>query len=456
MRRFLLLVLTIFTICEVYGQQVEGDWYGELNVGSGRLHLVFHISKTDSGYTSTMDSPDQSVKGIPVSATDLKGDTLSLSIAALGASYKGVVRGDGEIEGVFSQNGAVLALNLSRERTKVNRPEEPHPPYPYVSEDVVFVNKTAGVTLAGTLTKPAQSGAKFPCVVLVTGSGAQNRDEELLGHKPFAVIAHYLTRSGIAVLRYDDRGVGQSGGKFDGATTADFLTDALAAVDFLSTCSDIDKRKIGILGHSEGGTIALMAAAENPRIGYVISLAAMAQRGDSLLLKQNETMMRGLGMPAQTVSDYVDVLREIFRMQEQHTKEYVAKNQDTILICLSEKLEKLPDDLRKNAIAVLGNRSEWLDYFKSLDPRPYIAKIRCPVMAINGSKDVQVDATTNLEIIMQNLHKGKGNVILKYDSLNHLFQKCETGMPAEYGAIEQTISPEVLADITNFILTIRR
>lgn len=456
MRRFLLFVLTIFTICEVYGQQLTGDWYGELSVGSGKLRLVFHISKTDSGYTSTMDSEDQSVKGIPISATDLTDDTLSLSIAALGASYKGVVRGDGEIVGTFTQNGAVLSLNLSRKKTKINRPQEPHPPYPYVSEDVTFVNKTAGVTLAGTLTKPAQGGAKFPCVVLVTGSGAQNRDEELLGHKPFAVIAHYLTRSGIAVLRYDDRGVGQSTGKFDGATTADFMTDALAAVDFLSTCSDIDKRKIGILGHSEGGTIVFMAAAENPKIGYVISLAAMAQRGDSLLLKQNETMMRGLGMPVQTVRDYVDVLREIFRIQEQHTKEYVAKNQDTILICLREKLEKLPDDLHKNAIAVLGNRSEWLDYFKSLDPRPYIAKIRCPVMAINGSKDVQVDATTNLETIMQNLHKGKGNLIIKYDSLNHLFQKCETGMPAEYGAIEQTISPEVLKDVTNFILTIRR
>lgn len=450
MRRFLVLTVAIFAVSTAAAQGVTGTWYGQMDAGGSKLRMEFAISITDSGYVATMSSPDQGMKNFPVATTALVGDTLKFTIPRFGAAYVGFVKSDSLIMGTFSQSGFDFKLNLTRTSIKRNRPQEPKPPYPYICDEVTFNNAKDSVRLAGTLTLPS-AGGKFPCVVLVSGSGPQNRDEELLEHKPFAVIADYLTRAGIAVLRYDDRGVGSSKGKFEGATTANFMGDALSAVDFLMTRPEIDKRKIGILGHSEGGTIAFMAAAQNPKIGYIISLAGAAVRGDSILIEQNRDIMVASDFTAKAVTGYIDVLRDIFKLQQVNSAQYVTDNQANILAQLAPKLEKLPSNLSKNAVAVLNSRSLWMDYFKNLDPAPYIAATACPVMAINGSLDLQVAAATNLGAIKATLKNGKANVIKTYDGLNHLFQHCTTGMTTQYANIEQTIAPEVLTDILTWV-----
>lgn len=454
MRKAIILFFSLLAAVSARAQGITGDWGGTLKVGAQSLKIVLHIASADSGYTATMDSPDQGAFGLPVDSVLYRNPQLTLKQLRLGATISGTVTGD-TLKGIFVQGGFPLPLTLVRGDFALRRPQEPKPPFPYRSEEVSIYNAKDSITLAGTLTLPEGKGP-FPAVVLVTGSGPQNRDEELMGHKPFAVIADYLTRRGIAVLRYDDRGVGQSGGDFATGTSADFTRDALAAFDFLIERPEIARKKAGILGHSEGGTIVFMAAAQDPGVRFVVSLAGAAARGDSILLKQNGDILRSQGAPDSAANAYVDALRDIFRLQESYPPEYLRLHRDSLskVLFAGDRGRLLPAPVRQNALTVLTTPvAAWMRYFKQNDPKPYILATRCPILAINGTKDTQVDAAINLGLIQEyTAESGNKRVTVKsYEDLNHLFQHAVTGSPNEYAQIEETISPEVLADIADWI-----
>lgn len=278
-------------------QEISGQWSGALQLPTGKLRIVFNISAKDNGYTATMDSPDQGAKGIPVTKTTFETPVLMLEIAAAQIKYTGTCQ-ENQIKGTFTQGAfsAPLDLTKSSERIQVKRPQEPVAPYPYRSEEVTFENKKAGVTLAGTLTMPS-TGGNFPVVVLITGSGQQNRDEELMGHKPFLVISDYLTRNGMAVLRYDDRGMALSTGDFASATSTDFAEDAASAVEYLKTRKEVNRRKIGLIGHSEGGLIAPMIASTSKDVNFIVLLAGPGMKGDELMLLQKKRIEEKMGYP---------------------------------------------------------------------------------------------------------------------------------------------------------------
>ena len=385
---------------------IEGDWMGKLNLGPQSLTIVLHVNCNAQGEVECiLDSPDQGAKGIAVETDYCSSDSISVSLASLALSFQGKLKGD-EIVGTFTQ-GLSFPLILKRGEEKLNRPQNPVAPYPYKTEEVAFKNVADGATLVGTLSYPiGYKKGQTPVVLMVTGSGQENRDEEIFDHKPFLVIADYLARHGVATLRYDDRGFGKStGGDVGHATTLDFMRDAASGVDFLRTSKQFGK--VGILGHSEGGSIAFMLGAKG-KVDFVISMAGIGVKGDTALTAQ---------------------ANKIFELTGQ-------------------SMRFSTHQYRMNAII---KRSPWLNFFIDYDPSADISKTLCPVMAINGSRDVQVISSLNLAGIKAHLKPNPKNIIKEYPSLNHLFQHCKTGNVLEYRMIEETISPEVLEDIVRFI-----
>ena len=385
---------------------IEGDWMGKLNLGPQSLTIVLHVNCNAQGDVECiLDSPDQGAKGIAVETDYCSSDSISVSLASLALSFQGKLKGD-EIVGTFTQ-GLSFSLILKRGEEKLNRPQNPVAPYPYKTEEVAFKNVADGATLVGTLSYPiGYKKGQTPVVLMVTGSGQENRDEEIFDHKPFLVIADYLARHGVATLRYDDRGFGKStGGDVGHATTLDFMRDAASGVDFLRTSKQFGK--VGILGHSEGGSIAFMLGAKR-KVDFVISMAGIGVKGDTALTAQ---------------------ANKIFELTGQ-------------------SMRFSTHQYRMNAII---KRSPWLNFFIDYDPSADISKTLCPVMAINGSRDVQVISSLNLAGIKAHLKPNPKNIIKEYPSLNHLFQHCQTGNVLEYRMIEETISPEVLEDIVRFI-----
>ncbi|MDR2384625.1 MAG: alpha/beta hydrolase [Tannerella sp.] len=434
------IFLFLSAFFNLHAQEISGTWNGKLDLGTMSLRLVFHINKTADGYRTTMDSPDQGVKDFAVDVTKFENNLLHLSMPALGASYEGTFEND-TIKGILKQMGQSFPLNLIKGEEKINRPQEPKSPFPYINKDVMFENPVAKITLAGTLTLPEKDG-KVPAVILISGSGAQNRNEELLGHKPFLVLADFLTRNGIAVLRYDDRGTASSTGNFAVATTADFVVDAQAAFDYLRNRKEIDPEKIGLIGHSEGANVATMVASENGEVNFIVMMAGAGVRGDSLLILQNEALMRGLGMDETVIKSTLKQMREIYDVLIQNIDEQEKER----------KVESLSKgEISRQLIEVM--LSPWYQYFLKFNPETYLEKVKCPVLALNGLKDVQVPPDENLSAIKKAGIKGKNNKlkIKKLNDLNHLFQECKTGLPIEYEEIEQTISPTVLNEILNFI-----
>ena len=271
MKKIVSLLLGILSILGLYGQDISGQWNGLLKVQGTQLRLVFHVQKQDSLFSSTMDSPDQGAKGIPVEKTTFEHSQLTLELPNLMIRYQGELKGD-SLTGLFEQGGFSTKLVLTRkiqEKEKIIRPQEPLKPYPYYSEEVKFFNTKANIHLAGTLDLPQKQG-RFPVVILISGSDPQNRNEELLGHKPFLVLADYLCKKGLAVLRFDDRGTAESEGDFQSATTLDFADDVEAAIDYLRSRKEIDKRHIGLIGHSEGGVIAPLVASRNKHVNFIV------------------------------------------------------------------------------------------------------------------------------------------------------------------------------------------
>ncbi|MCB1023047.1 MAG: alpha/beta fold hydrolase [Acidobacteria bacterium] len=446
-RIFLSLIAIIFMANIGFSQDITGSWYGVLEVSTVKLRMVINIVKTDKGYTSTLDSPDQGTKGMAASSTKFENSELTVELGNGAVKYTGKLSDDGTIIGTFSQAGANYPLNLTRDKpAELLRPQEPKPPFPYYSEDVKFTNPKGNITLAGTLTLPKKEGV-FPVVVLISGSGAQNRNEEVFGHKPFLVLADHLTRNGIGVLRYDDRGVGESGGDFGAATSNDFANDVESAVSFLKGRKEVDKNKIGLIGHSEGGIIAQMVAANSSDVSYIVLLAGTGVSGDAILLRQKELIERGSGVPEAAIKRGQDIMKGAYQIIESSDDTAGVKEELTEYF----KGKQLPE---KDASAIAGQLSSpWMQFFIRYDPAPLLAKVKVPVLALIGEKDLQVPPDINLTAIKAALEKGgnKHVTVKELPKLNHLFQESETGLPSEYGKIEQTISPVVLDEITSWI-----
>ncbi len=461
MLKSLLFIITFISVYNSTSQEITGQWNGVLKIQGMQLRLVFNISKTATGYTSTMDSPDQGAKDIPTSSTSFENNLLNIKIEKAKIEYVGTLGKDNIIVGNFSQAGQTFSMDLSHDKIELVealRPQNPIEPYPYYSEDVTFKNKKAGVTLSGTLTLPKKEGV-YPVVILISGSGPQNRDEELMGHKPFLVLSDYLTRNGIGVLRYDDRGTASSTGDFKTATTQDFATDVQAAIAFLMTKKGVNKKKIGLAGHSEGGIIAPIVAAKSKNVAFIVLLAGTGIPGDELLLLQQELIGRASGESEENLILGKKENTELFEIIKKSTDLDQIKKDLSVHMLAS--LKENPDSGKPEGVSdeeyvkytVEQIATPWMVYFIKYNPAIVLGKVKCPVLAINGSKDLQVPAKENLTAIQTALAKG-GNqkvTIKELDKLNHLFQECETGSPSEYSEIEQTISPAALELMLNWI-----
>lgn len=442
-----------------------GTWEGALDVGGATLRLVMHLTADDDGgYTATLDSPDQGARGIPVAETVVEGDVIRLTITAVGATYEGRVDPDAEvIRGTFVQGGSRFPLELKRveEVSAPNRPQTPRPPFPYDEEEVVYPNPEAGITLAGTLTLPHTPGP-HPVVLLITGSGPQDRDETVFDHKPFLIIADHLARHDIAVLRVDDRGVGASTGDFSSATTLDFASDVAAGVAFLKTRPEIDAERIGLIGHSEGGLIAPIVATESDDVAFIVLLAGPGLPGEQILHLQSELILRANGEPEATISANRRVQETMFRIirEEDDADLRRARMRESLTRLLEESGDHLgvPPGSHESFIEgqIRASSSDWFRFFLTFDPRPVLERVYVPVLALNGSKDLQVPAAQNLAAIEAALRAG-GNArfeVRELPGLNHGFQTAETGSPTEYRRIEETFSPVALEALTDWILQV--
>ncbi len=443
-KRWILLVL-ILTSLSIYGQEIVGKWNGLLKIQGAELRLIFNIEKSGKTYVSTMDSPDQGAKGLPVKKTTYKNSILKIEMPDFGIKYEGKMTHNGIIDGIFKQAGLEIPLKLSKKEVVIKRPQEPIKPYPYYCEEITFKNKKANIKLAGTLTLPKKKG-KFPAVILISGSGAQNRNEELANHKPFLVLSDYLTKKGIAVLRFDDRGVAESTGSFNTATTFNFASDVESAIKYLKTRKEIDKNKIGLIGHSEGGTIACIIASRNKDVDFIVSMAGSMLRGDKLLLLQKSKIEKEMGINQTAINQRQVILKKAYKMiLDKKLSQAVLKNKLYTYF-------KAQYDKRMGEALTKQLSSIWMITFVRLDPTKYISKINCPMLALNGKKDLQVPTTENLNALKANFKNKKKLTIKEFDNLNHLFQECTTGLPTEYGTIKQTISPKVLDCIASWIL----
>jgi uncharacterized protein len=460
---FLLILISMsgFSQSRQIINKIKGSWSGSLKAGPVELTVVINITTNENdSLIVTIDSPDQSVKGIATSRVRVTSDSLIVKSKALRATYKGVFGSDfTEVKGIWIQafNDFPLTLHHSFEKYSVNRPQEPKPPYPYNEKEVVFKNEKAGIDLAGTLTLP-EKGGSFPAVILITGSGAQNRDEEMMGHKPFLLLADYLTRRGIAVLRFDDRGFGKSTGIFSTATTLDFASDAMAAFDFLKKQKEIDTTRIGLAGHSEGGLIAPIVASQQKDVAFIVLLAGQGVTGEQILLLQTELLNRKAGLTEHDIAFETKLRTKIYKaIRKNSDNEKVSKQIKLILKSAKKKnpagngLVQIKD--QQADLFIQQSTTPWFRMFIVLDPVEYLSHTKCPVLALNGSLDIQVPAKENLQAIEKAMIFG-GNpdyTIEEVPAANHLFQHATTGAIDEYGKIEETMSPEVLEKIADWI-----
>ena len=435
-----------------------GHWEGAIDIPG--LALVVKVDLTaGQAWSGAIDIPQQSAKGLPLDKIAVDGDHVRFSIAGIPGDPTFDGRLDkGEIRGTFTQGPASYPFRLGREAVKApRRPQEPQPPFPYTEEEVTYLN--GDVRLAGTLTMPPGPGP-FAAVLLITGSGAQNRDEELLGHKPFLILADHLARAGIAVLRVDDRGIGGSTGTVSDSTTEDFAGDVLAGVRFLQTRPRIAKDRIGLLGHSEGGLIAPLAASRSTDVAFIVLLAGPGVPGSEIIPAQVERIDRAEGLAADLAHKQAELIRAALAIARPENDR----------AALRTKLEKFfaenPDAMDAKAVESIGGvqkfldlqvltlSSRWFRFFYDYDPRPALRKVRVPVLAVNGELDTQVPVEQDLPAIEQALREGKNPdvTVRRMPGLNHLFQTAKTGSPTEYATIDETMSPAVLDLVTQWIL----
>ena len=427
MKKYIFSAILLFSIA-LFSHAQTGTWSGKLDVQGTKISLVFHLDEENP----TMDSPDQGAKGIPIEVTRTATGSITIKVPSIGATYEGLwlIK---QIAGSFKQMGTSLPLTLTPGEEKLNRPQTPVGPFPYATEDVSFANGDA--VLKGTLVLPEGCSRKTPVLVMVTGSGLQNRDEEIYEHKPFAVIADALARAGIATLRYDDRGFGESTGDLVHCTTEDMKNDALAGIGLLRERFD----RVGVIGHSEGGTIALMLAAEK-KADFIVSLAGMVVSGKETLLWQNRVSLAAAGIPAETIDTYCKALETVFDASTSGMPTPSASQFE------------LPAALSQNLTAVIRQLNmPYLKHFVTLDVRPLLGVISCPVLALNGTKDMQVEAESNLGALRSGLPDNPCNKFETVEGVNHMFQHCQTGMTNEYRDIEETFAPEVLEKLVDWL-----
>jgi uncharacterized protein len=446
-------------------KELEGIWEGKLKVNAViELRLALKVEKgKDGALKASLASPDQGANNIPISSIGLKDNTLSFESKIIGAKYAGKKNPAGTaFEGQFEQGGVKLPLILKRtdKLSQAVRPQTPKPPFPYRSEDVTYENPSGGVKLAGTLTVPSGDGP-FPAVLLITGSGAQDRDETLLGHKPFLVLADYLSRRGVAVLRVDDRGVGGSTGSIKSSTSEDFAGDVLVGVAFLKGRKEIDAAKIGLIGHSEGGLIAPMAAARSKDVAFIVLMAGTGLPGTEILEAQGQLISKAMGASESELKSQREIQGRLIEILTREKDETAARTK--LAAVVKDLLAAIPETEKKALGDSGGELSEaaldqlnsaWFRYFLTYDPRPTLRKVHCPVLAINGEKDLQVPSKANLAAINEAL-KAAGNRdvrTVELPGLNHLFQPCKTGSPSEYASIETTIAPETLKTMLDWIV----
>ncbi len=456
-KTMILILAALLAVGSVTAQDIAGDWHGMLDAMGQKLRIVLHITGSGDSLSATFDSPDQGAFGLPLSSISFVDNRLTVVGDRPPIIYEGEWK-DGVFTGVFKQSGYEFPLELQREelgKPVYVRPQEPQEPFPYLVEEIGFPNPGAGIKLAGTLTLPEKEGPS-PAVVLISGSGAQDRNEEIVGHKPFWVIADHLTRNGIAVLRFDDRGYGASEGDFATATSEDFATDVRSAMEYLKTRKEIGD--IGLIGHSEGGIIAPLVAAGSPEVKFIVMLAGPGVRGDKLLLSQEEMIWRAEDTDEAEIELQMSLSEGIYDiiLAGGETDGLQARLQDFIEQAIADSLITIPEGYTKEDITtqyVAAMTSPWMLWFLRHDPAPVLEQVQCPVLAVNGSLDLQVPSVENLAAIGAALGKG-GNqdyTLKEFPGLNHLFQPCETGHPNEYAKIEQTFSPEALDYITAWI-----
>jgi uncharacterized protein len=429
---------------------IDGAWLGTIDAAAVRLRVVFRITNMQDGLTATLDSPDQGMKGLPGTAVMRDGSSLKIETNQIDGTFVGKIAADlASIDGTWTQRGRDYPLVLKRVHNEaeleLKRPQNPVRPYPYRDEDVFYDNKVQSVTLAATLTIPPGKGP-FPGVVLITGSGPQDRDETLLGHKPFLVLSDYLTRHGIAVLRADDRGTGKSTGVFAKGTTADFATDAEAGVAYLKTRAEIDPHKIGLIGHSEGGVIAPMVAARNKDVAFIVMMAGTGVPGDQILPAQGEAIEVASGKTPEEAAKNAAKEKEMLALVETEKDDSILQKE------LKGKMAGVVPEAQIG-LQISQLTSPWFRYFLTYDPATALRKVTCPVLAINGSLDKQVLPDQNLPAIRKALEEA-GNKHVEIDELpglNHLFQTAKTGAPAEYAQIEETMSPVALDKMATWV-----
>lgn len=422
-----------------------GDWSGDLKTPGGVLKIVLHVKPAGAGLEARLDSVTQGAYGLAVDEISLTDGKVLFTMKTLNARFEGTLAASPKsITGQFTQGATAMPLTLTPGLPPPpNRPQEPKPPFPYTSLEVSIPNAPAGVTLAGVLTIPPGKGP-FPAAILLSGSGPQDRDEAIMGHKPFAVLADHLARQGVAVLRYDDRGFGKSTGAYALATIADFATDAAAAFDFLAARPEIDRGRIGYIGHSEGGTVAPIVAAARTEVAFVVMMAGTGVTGEQVLLTQAPAVMRANGLPQAAIEQNSELQKKIFAVLREE-KDPAA---------LPAKLSPLfPPGAQADA-QVRQFASPWMRYFIQHDPAPVLAKTKCPFLVMNGELDMQILPDVNLPPIEKALAGRESKapfVIERLPGLNHLFQTAQTGAPAEYAQIEETIAPAALNLISAWI-----
>lgn len=445
------------------GKNPAGTWEGKLNMGI-ELRIVFHIRESRPGsFAATADSPDQSAFGLTCDTIIVAAEEIRIEMRSLGAVFSGKLTDDSTINGTFTQQVSLpLLLKKTDRPSERKRPQTPRPPFPYKSEDVEYDNADRSLHYGATITIPPGTGP-FPAALLITGSGPQNRDEEILGHKWFAVLADALTRNGFIVLRVDDRGVGKSTGRFSDATSADFAGDVNTSLDYLLARPETDKTKTGLIGHSEGGMIAPMVAAGRSDISFLVLLAAPGINAVELMAEQNDAILQSAGMSRSVIDAYIplykNMMKEVTAADTAHfparishlLRQWEAVTDTSVLKELGIGSGKSTEEMARELAQQLSGK--WFRYFLAFDPGPYLQKLNGRVLALNGSKDIQVISSSNLAGIEAALKKSgvKRYAVRELPGLNHLFQTCSRCTLAEYGELEETLSPVALQVITDWL-----